>query len=138
MTLFNLSKTSAGIELSFSATLENIDRAAAETKCFLQELGMEEKFFNVLLCMREALLNAVMHGSGKDPGKIITYHLRKKPGSLIMEVEDGGEGFLWRKRLRTEPGSGVESGRGLTIMKKYATDIYYNQKGNRLTLIKKI
>jgi anti-sigma regulatory factor (Ser/Thr protein kinase) len=55
------------LDIALSATLENVDRAGEETKRFLESGGMGSCFFETVLVMREALTNAVIHGSGSDP-----------------------------------------------------------------------
>ena len=136
--MFDVSQRLNSIDLSFSATLENIDKAAKETKSFLRKIGIENQCFNFILCMREALTNAVIHGCGKNCQKTVAYNLRIEGDYLIMEVKDNGRGFDWQAWLHKDPLPMNDSGRGLSIMKNYFPIIRYNEKGNRLILIKEL
>jgi len=52
-----------------------------------------------------------------------------------MKVEDQGEGFDWKQQLTGNPYTTADSGRGLVILKKYATAFRFNGKGNRLVVV---
>jgi len=136
--MFEVSEQSCCLHIRMSSALEKIDAACELVMRFLEKLGMERHVFEVQLLTREALINAIIHGSGNDRGKTIDYGIRLDGNCLIMEVEDPGDGFNWPARLGKEPNMSSESGRGLFIMKEYATAIVYNAKGNRLILSKLI
>ncbi|MBW2609238.1 MAG: ATP-binding protein [Deltaproteobacteria bacterium] len=126
------------LKQSFSATLENVDRAAEKIQQFLIKTGIKDRSFNIILGMREALINAVTHGNGSDSKKKVTFRLQMEGHNLIMEVEDEGRGFDWNACLMKPLPSREESGRGLAIMKRTFTSIEFNEKGNRLILEKMI
>lgn len=117
----------------------NIDIAAMETEKFLIENSFKDIAFDVILVMREALTNAVKYGSGENSRKKVKYSLKIEGNFLVMKVEDEGEGFDWKKKLKQGlPMVDSSSGRGLAIMKSYFRIIKYNKKGNVLTLYKKL
>ena len=93
--MLEVSRRANGIDISFSATVDNIDRADEETKRFLWKMGLETETFAIRLTVREGLLNALQHGSFSDPRKIIKYWLRLEEKLLIIEIEDEGGGFDW-------------------------------------------
>ena len=132
--MFQSSNTSKRLEIVFSAVLENVDRAAEETEKFLIAKGLENISFKIILGMREALVNAIIHGCGKVSRKMIRYDLQLEDDFLTITVEDQGNGFDWMSCLKADLPSMKDSGRGLSIMKKYFSDIKYNEKGNRLVL----
>jgi serine/threonine-protein kinase RsbW len=136
--MIEVSRRANGIDISFSATVENIDRTDEETRRFLWKMGLETETFAILLSVREGLLNALQHGSSCDPHKIIKYWLRLEDKFLIIEIEDEGNGFDWSAYMRKRAALNSGSGRGLVIMRKYCTHIEYNAKGNRLSLRKEI
>jgi len=86
--MLEVSRRANGIDISFSATVDNIDRADEETKRFLWKMGLETETFAIRLSVREGLLNALQHGSFSDPRKIIKYWLRLEEKLLIIEIED--------------------------------------------------
>lgn len=136
--MFDVSEQSRDLHVRMSADLEKIDDACKRVMHFLEKLGLERYDFDLQLLTREALINAVVHGCGSDSRKKIEYFLRLEGKSLIMEVEDEGEGFDWSACLGKEPEATSEGGRGLLIMKNYSTQMAYNSKGNRLFLKKTI
>jgi serine/threonine-protein kinase RsbW len=138
MVAFQVSYYNTSLHMSFPATLENVDKAAQEAKRFLSQIGAEEHAFQVVLVLREALLNAVLSGSKLEAEKRVVCAIRQADNDLLLEVEDEGEGFDWRRQLGKAPAAGHESGRGLAIMKAYCQDVMFNQKGNKLTLKKRI
>jgi len=133
---FNISRKNNFLNISFPAALSYVDRAADETKKFLSSLGLERYAFNVVLGLREAMNNAVMSGCNQNQTKTITYHLQYGNDRLIMTVEDEGDGFDWQQYLGKEPPAHAESGRGLPIMEEYFEMIWFNEKGNKVVLVK--
>ncbi len=89
------------------------------------------------LILREALTNAVLHGSKADASKQIYCHIRRRGSNLTMIVRDQGEGFDWRSRSGREACSTAVSGRGVEIFRRYATRYRYNATGNCLAIWKK-
>ncbi|MBF0120492.1 MAG: ATP-binding protein [Desulfobacterales bacterium] len=135
---FDLKLEEKSLKISFSTTMENIDKADFETRKFLKSLGLESELFSVSLVMREALTNAVRHGNQYDFNKMINYSISFDDSTLIIDVEDEGNGFNWRSAQDKEPDPTCDHGRGIIIMRQYFTDYNYNEKGNKLQLIKKI
>ena len=135
--MFKVSQNSNEIYLSFSAFLRNIDRAAEETKRFLKKAGKENQSFNIILGLREALINAVVHGSRNNSRRVIIYHLRIENDIFFIEVEDEGYGFDWRAYFEKGIPKLHDHGRGLAIMKRYFSAMKYNERGNKLLLVLK-
>ncbi|MBN1850802.1 MAG: ATP-binding protein [Deltaproteobacteria bacterium] len=140
MTDSKVLKTPKTIILPFPATLENVDRTTRKIEQFLSHAGIKDpsQSFDIVLGMREALNNAVTHGSKKDLKKTVCLTLRMKGDVLIMEVEDEGDGFDWKRCMEKGLPFKEESGRGLAIMKRFFTSMRYNRKGNKLIMEKRI
>jgi len=139
--IFDCSITADSVSVTFSSTLDNVDRICEKVALFLERefRDMEEHFFAINLVMREALTNAVRHGNRLDPGKIVKFSLRiNGKSSIEMVVEDQGDGFDWQKAKNSPPGDDDDHGRGLVIMTSYFSSCGYNRKGNRLVLEKKL
>lgn len=122
------------LHLFFPATLKNVDRAAKEIEGVLHSIGMQKESFLILLGMREALINAVSHGSETDCNKKVHLKLKLGQNHIRMEIRDEGKGFDWKSCLEKSLPAREESGRGLAIMKKCFTNVEYNKKGNGLIL----
>jgi len=121
-------------EISFSASLANIDKAANEAQKLLIANGFETQWFNIILAVRETLTNAVLHGCQGDEDKSIKFAMDISGDHLIIDVEDTGEGFDWKTSLDKELPSTQTSGRGLAIIQKIFDTIIFNKKGNKIRL----
>ncbi|MCH9022508.1 MAG: ATP-binding protein [Planctomycetes bacterium] len=133
--MFESNKTKQGIEMKMSATLENINVADDLLTEHLKELDISVDLFAVRILLREALLNAVMHGSDSDSAKEVSLRLEMGTDSLTLRVSDSGEGFAWGEDWKV-PDNLTEGGRGLALMKIYSNHITFNQKGNEVILQK--
>jgi len=128
---------SAGISQSFPASAENVEGFIADIHGFLADRNLSGLSFDMELLAREALVNAVQHGSKGDPSKTVHAALRFEGGALVLAVRDEGSGWDWRQMPAAPPDPTLESGRGLFIIRKYADDFFYNDSGNALTIIKR-
>ena len=114
-----------------------MDRLDAEVRGFLNGAGVHEVFDLVLLA-REAVTNAMVHGlAGKREGQV-RFCLTLDGPDVVMVVEDPGEGFDWRGREIRLPEGLTETGRGRYIIHTYADTVEYNDKGNRITIRKRL
>lgn len=123
---------------AFPAELENIDIVCTNIKKLLTRSGSKDILFDVELLAREALVNAITHGSCMDKKKKVTFELRLRCDDIIMEITDAGEGFDWKEKITKETQVTSEDDRGLPIFKHYADEVSYNDKGNKLFMKKRI
>ncbi len=120
-----------------AADLLAVDQVCAEVTVFLQTMGLSGQNFAVQMLLREALVNAVIHGCERNPAMQVRCEFSIGPESLRICVEDDGPGFDWRSALQFEPISDdLESGRGLLIYKFYAEQIEFNASGSRICLVR--
>lgn len=124
------------LSIILSSSLENIDRVDRETKKFLNQIGREQDIFTICLGMREALTNAIRHGHHFDFSKKVHFSLGIEDNRLVMAVEDQGEGFDWRVVHERRPGLTADHGRGLAIIRKFFSGYRFNERGNKIVLIK--
>jgi serine/threonine-protein kinase RsbW len=93
----------------------------------------------VLLTLREAVLNAVRHGHRCDPAKNFRIKYLVTPGEVLVEVED--EGFGFNPDRVPDALAGWEEhqprGRGLFLMRSYASWICFNPIGNRVAFCRR-
>lgn len=120
------------------ADLKAVDIICNSLKKIFSQQNMEKESHTLILLLREALNNAVIHGSNLDSTKSVTCLVSIDDSQIEMVVKDEGDGFNWKDQLNAcvEPGS--TSGRGLCIFKMYADQLNFNEKGNEVRLIKKI
>jgi anti-sigma regulatory factor (Ser/Thr protein kinase) len=94
--------------------------------------------FSAELLLREALVNALDYGSGRDPAKRIFCAIRVKRGRLVIVVRDEGMGFDWHAAMRRQSSLADDRGRGLEIFRQYASRVRFNAKGNAVALLRRI
>ncbi len=94
--------------------------------------------FGVKLSLEEALVNAIKHGNGMDPEKLVKVQCRVDDVEVLITIEDEGEGFNPEDVPDPTDDDNLEkpSGRGLMLMRAFMTGIHYNERGNRVELHK--
>lgn len=125
-----------GLHVVFTATARNIDKAVAEVEDFVSKNGTWP-LFDIKLIVREALLNAVLHGGDGSGGHEVSCTVRVVEDAVECTVSDPGPGFDWKARRGHLPPLDAESGRGVCIMEAYADVMEYNAAGNTVRLVKK-
>ena len=121
--------------LRLPSTPRAVDMACERLK---QRLGQVEaglsqaRAFDILLAVREALTNAVIHGNGNRPGNSVTLHCRPDGArGLVVSVVDEGGGFNLDAHLAPEDALS-ERGRGIPLIRHHAQDV--RMTGNTLTM----
>jgi anti-sigma regulatory factor (Ser/Thr protein kinase)/ActR/RegA family two-component response regulator len=124
---------------------------------FLNELPSElpeAERDRLLLAFREILLNAMEHGAGFDPDKLIEVSAVHTERAIVFYVHDPGTGFVAesldhaavanpdddplahaarRAEMGLRPG-----GFGILLAKKIVDELIYNEAGNEVLMIKHI
>lgn len=92
--------------------------------------------FAIRLALEEALNNAFKHGNKGDPAKQVRLRCRIDPRAVVIEVEDEGEGFDPQTVPDPTEQENVEipSGRGLTLMRAFMTEVVIPPPGNRVQM----
>jgi serine/threonine-protein kinase RsbW len=94
---------------------------------------------NLFVALDEAFVNAVKHGNKFDSTKNIRIVANVTPKEARFTIEDEGEGF--DVSAIPDP-TDIEnlfktSGRGVMFMYNIMDEIIYNDRGNRITMVKK-
>ena len=94
---------------------------------------------NVKVALAEALTNAMEHGNGWDPDKKVSVECDISCDQLKVSITDQGPGFDHQKLCdpTLDEHLLVERGRGVFLMNTIMDQVYYNQAGNQVTLIKR-
>jgi serine/threonine-protein kinase RsbW len=118
----------------FSAAFGNVDILWGEIGRMVEASRFSDHLFSLQLVIREALNNAIVHGSGSDPEKTIKVAFQVRKKGISISIRDQGAGFDWRSKWGKVADPLVLSGRGMELMRTYATETVFNEKGNRVTL----
>jgi len=125
---------SIAVRRKLRASREAVDAFCAELRAgLLAGLPARERFATELL-LREALMNAVAHGAKPAKTPEIRCQVRLVAGGVEIRVHDNGRGFDWRNLPKVEPPVFQESGRGLLILHRYASQVRFSAKGNQVEM----
>jgi serine/threonine-protein kinase RsbW len=99
----------------------------------------EEDLAAVNLALEEALTNAIRHGNREDPAKNVHVEFQVDGGEIRFSVQDEGNGFdvAGLADARSTPQKNKPSGRGVFLLRAYMDRVLYNDKGNRVTLVRR-
>jgi anti-sigma regulatory factor (Ser/Thr protein kinase) len=103
------------IDLRLPARAEAGRIARARLEPLRELMPPGDAFDDLLLAATELVVNAVVH-SGLEPDGSIRVHVRRRPGTTLIAVEDDGCGF---GRAEPRPADG-SCGRGLMIVARLA------------------
>ena len=118
---------------AISPTVEQLMRLIEPWHCIV---GDE---FAAELALREALNNAVIHGNGMDPDKLVEIRCRCERGKgLWLIVRDQGRGFdpSAVPNPLTEQGLAAEHGRGIHLMKLMMDEVSFKRGGTEVHMRK--
>jgi len=90
--------------------------------------------FAVKLALHEAVSNAFQHGNRHDPAKSVRLRYLVTTTEVLLSVEDQGPGFDPEQVPDPTTALDVPHGRGLLLMRSYATWMNIEPPGNRVVL----
>ncbi len=133
----------AGNRVSYTleSTLDSVNTAEQAAEKMAAKAGFSEEEINkISMAVREAAVNAVLHGNAYDPNKKVTVSYENTENSLVIKVSDQGEGLdpkdipdpLAPENLLKQ------SGRGIFLMRAFMDDVQIRNldPGTEFTLIK--
>lgn len=94
---------------------------------------------NLFIALDEAFVNAVKHGNKFDASKTVRVSAEVSTTEARFTVEDEGEGFDVNAipDPRNPENLFKASGRGVLFIHNIMDEVTYNERGNRLTMVKK-
>jgi serine/threonine-protein kinase RsbW len=123
---FVLNNRREEIELAEQSLLQAIERREYD----------KTSVFAIRLALEEALNNAFKHGNKNDPQKTVRMECRVESNIVLIDIEDQGEGFDPDSVPDPTEQENVEipSGRGLTLMRAFMTEVLIQPPGNRVLM----
>lgn len=94
---------------------------------------------NLFIALDEAFVNAVKHGNRFDHQKLVRISADVSTKEVSFTIEDEGDGFkLTEIPDPLNPENLFKtSGRGVLLIHNIMDEVQYNERGNRLTMVKK-
>jgi serine/threonine-protein kinase RsbW len=123
--------------------MESVGEVEAAAEKFATEAGLDEdERFRVTMAVREASVNAVLHGNEYDPAKKITASFENTGDKLVITIADEGKGLdpdtlpdpLAPENLMRG------TGRGIFLIRSFMDEVHFRQlhPGTELTLVKNL
>jgi serine/threonine-protein kinase RsbW len=121
--------------------MESVSEVEAMAEKIATEAGLDEDAsFHVTMAVREAAVNAVLHGNEYDPAKLITFSWENTGKSLVFIVTDEGAGVDPDKLPDPRDPENLlrGTGRGIFLIRSFMDEVHFRQlhPGTELTLIK--
>lgn len=100
----------------------------------------EDTFANMMTCLNEIAINAIIHGNKLDESKKVIVNAEVEPKRVIWTVTDEGPGFDYEHLPDPTAVENLENltGRGVFIVKQLADQCVFNSTGNEVELHFKI
>ena len=94
---------------------------------------------NLFVALDEAFVNAVKHGNKFDANKLVRITADVSPEEARFTVEDEGDGFNVAEIPNPLDPQNLfkTSGRGVLFIYNIMDEVKYNERGNRLTMVKR-
>ena len=100
----------------------------------------DDTFANMMTCLNEVFINAIVHGNKLQPDKKVIINAEVDNKRIIWTVTDEGPGFDYNHLPDPTAPENLENltGRGVFIVKQLADQCIFNAAGNEVELHFKI
>ncbi len=131
------------VSYTLESSLESVNKAEQAARDIAVKTGFdEEEIDRIAMSVREATVNAVLHGNQYDPKKRVTIAFESTPESLSVAVRDEGKGLdpgIIPDPLAPE-NLLKQSGRGIFLIRAFMDEVRFRSMdpGTEITLIKRV
>jgi len=131
------------VSYTLDSTLETVDNAEQTATQIAAAAGFDEdEVMRIAMAVREAAVNAVLHGNAYDPGKKVVLDFERTGRDLVITIRDQGKGLDLSKipdplapenLLKT-------SGRGIFLIRSFMDEVHIHpsQTGTEIRLVKHV
>jgi serine/threonine-protein kinase RsbW len=135
--------TESRISYTLDSTLETVDNAEQTACRIAAEAGFgEDEVMQISMAVREAAVNAVLHGNAYDPDKKVKVEFETTSHELVITIRDQGKGLDPAKipdplapenLLKT-------SGRGIFLIRSFMDEVQIrpSHTGTEIKLVKHV
>ena len=135
--------TELRVSYTLDSTLETVDNAEQAASRIAAETGFDDdEVMQISMAVREAAVNAVLHGNAYDPDKKVKLDFERTSSDLVITIRDQGKGLDLAKipdplapenLLKT-------SGRGIFLIRSFMDEVQIrpSQTGTEIKLVKHV
>ncbi len=135
--------TEQRVSYTLDSTLETVDNAEQTASRIAAENGFDDdEIMRISMAVREAAVNAVLHGNAYDPSKKVKLDFARTDQDLVITIRDQGKGLdpaaipdpLAPENLMKT------SGRGIFLIRSFMdeVDIQPSPTGTEIKLVKHV
>ncbi len=125
----------------FDAKTDEIPRVVERVMCLAREMNCAPgKEFEIEIALREALVNAIIHGSRRDPSKKIQCCVAcDEAHGILLVVRDSGKGFNPKSLPNPLKGKNLFSshGRGIYLINQLMDEVTFKRGGSEIHMRKR-
>jgi serine/threonine-protein kinase RsbW len=128
-------------EFLVSSDLSQVQKASLKVLEFLKPLKLSDGIqFDIRLCLEEAVINAMKYGNCLEKDKLVKIDAEFDQNQVRLAVQDEGKGFDVKKVEDCTKKDNLtrNRGRGVHLIHQLMDRVQYNEKGNRLLMVKEL
>ena len=135
--------TEQRVSYTLDSTLETVDSAEQAASRIATEAGFDDdEVMRIAMAVREAAVNAVLHGNAYDPGKKVNLDFERTGGDLVITIRDQGKGLDPDKIPDPLAAENLlkTSGRGIFLIRSFMDEVQISpsQTGTELRMTKHV
>jgi len=127
------------VYIQYLSYFEEMDKVSASILGNMDNFGYpDDAIRKMKIALTELLANAIYHGNNKDYRKKVTVGHTINRSKIVISIQDEGEGFDFSDIPDpTLPENLLKDcGRGLFIVGNYVDELVFNERGNRVMIVK--
>ena len=131
------------VSYRMESTLESVNKAEEMANRMAARAGLDEDTRGgVSMAVREAMINAVLHGNAYDPAKRVNLSFEQTGEEFIVTISDEGKGFVPEEVPDPLAPENLlkQSGRGIFLMRAFMDEVRFRKldRGTEIVLIKRL
>ncbi|HTR65447.1 MAG TPA: ATP-binding protein [Terriglobales bacterium] len=135
--------TNHRLSYTLDSTLETVENAEQTATRIAADAGFDDdEVMRIAMAVREAAVNAVLHGNGYDPQKKVTLNFECNSDDLVITIRDQGGGLDMNKIPDPLSPENLlkSSGRGIFLIRSFMDEVHIqpSQTGTEIKLVKHV
>jgi serine/threonine-protein kinase RsbW len=131
------------VSYRMESTLDSVNKAEEMADKTAARTGFDEDTRGgISMAVREAMINAVLHGNAYDPNKYVNLTFEQNGPELTVIIVDQGKGFVPDEVPDPLAPENLlkQSGRGIFLMRAFMDEVRFRKldPGTEITLIKRL
>lgn len=129
------------VAYTLDSTLDSVNKVEETAEQLAQKIGFgEDDLHKITMSVREAAVNAVLHGNAYDPTKKIMVAYETGPDKLAITITDQGKGLNESELPNPLDEENImkTSGRGIFLIRAFMDEVRIRDlhPGTEITLVK--